>query len=85
MDLKHYIFITTEGYTFKPESDLAEPDVENCQVLGFSSGRNEKEAFANFINENSFYNKLSFDETSCYEIINKSPSASFSLKDYNSH
>lgn len=66
--MKHFIFITTEGYTFKPESDFAEPEVDNCQVLGFTSGMDAKEAFKNFANEGAFYRELNFDEVICYEL-----------------
>jgi hypothetical protein len=60
--MKHFIFITIEGYTFKPESDFTEPEVENCQVLGFSSGLNANEAYKNFANEGAFYRDLNFNE-----------------------
>ena len=34
--MKSYIFITTEGFTYQPGSESPEPDVENCQVIGFA-------------------------------------------------
>ena len=79
MDLKHYIFITTEGYTFKPKSDLAEPEVENCQVLGFSDGINKEEAFKNFLKDYKYVKDLGFNDVICYEILQNNPNAYFYL------
>jgi len=47
--MSSYIFITTEGYTFQPVSESLEPDVENCQVMGFAQGINKKQAFKNLV------------------------------------
>lgn len=33
--MKHFVSITTEGFTFQPDFESIEPDIENCQVLGF--------------------------------------------------
>ena len=55
MNIKSYIFISAEGYTFQPESDFVEPEIENCQVLGFGIGENPQEAFDSFLNDNKFY------------------------------
>ncbi len=78
--MKHYIFITTEGYTFQPDSVLAEPEIENCQVLGFSPGENEFKAFENFLKEYSYLNETTFEEVICYELAGQSSVANFSLK-----
>lgn len=83
MDLKHYIFITTEGYAFKPESNLAEPDVENCQVLGFCDGINKDEAFNNFLKDYNYVKDLGFNEVICYEISQNKPNAYFYLNNSN--
>lgn len=63
---KIYIFYTTEGFT----QDLNKNDIENCQVLGWANGSNEKDAFDNFRKENSSINfrniccqKLASDKT----------------------
>jgi len=47
-----YIFLSPDGYTFSPSSDSDTPDIENLQVLGLASGRNEKEALLNLYREN---------------------------------
>ena len=58
--MNSYIFITTEGFTFQPGSESAEPDVENCQVIGFAKGNSIDEAFENLIAENKYLLKTSF-------------------------
>jgi len=65
--MKHYIFLTTEGWTFAPcDAEEAEPSVENCQMLGRAWGKNQKEAKANLLKENSWIVEFGFDP---YEII----------------
>ncbi len=68
--MESYIFITTEGYTFQPWSKAIEPDVENCQVVGFAKGVNAQQAFQNLIKENSFLLETTFDEVVCLELRN---------------
>ena len=68
--MNSYIFITTEGYTFQPESESPEPDIENCQVIGFAQGEDEQQAFKNLINENSALFDTTFDELICFELKN---------------
>ena len=66
--MKRYIFITTEGYTYLPNSESIEPDCENCQVIGYANGNNEKEAFNNLLRENDYLKNTGFDELICYQI-----------------
>ena len=66
--MKSYIFITTEGCTFQPGSEAIEPDIENCQVVGFAQGENEKQAFENLIKENKYLLDTTFDELICLEL-----------------
>ena len=73
--MSHYIFITLEGHTFSPHSEDAEPDMENLQVLGFSQGNDEKEAFNRFLNENPYLAEKGFDEIICLQIEGKLESA----------
>ncbi len=68
--MKSYIFITAEGYTFQPESTSIEPDIENCQVVGFAKGKDPKQAFQNMIQENKNLLETTFDELICYELKN---------------
>jgi hypothetical protein len=73
--MNSYILLTPDGYTFSPNSDGAEPDVENLQVLGFSEGVDEKDAFWNFLAENPHLGEKGFDEVICIEIKGKMESA----------
>ena len=66
-----YIFITTEGYTYQPGSKAAEPDIENCQVLGFAKGDSAEEAFKALLRENPYLLETSFDEVVCLELKNE--------------
>lgn len=66
--INKYIFISTEGYTFQPGSLFAEEEIENAQVIGFSKGINEKEAFRNLLNENSYLKESNFNEIICYKL-----------------
>jgi len=66
--MTNYIFLTTEGYTFQPSSDSPEPDIENCQALGFGSGSTPEEAFRNMTEHNPWLKDTSFDEIYCYQL-----------------
>ncbi|HAO92369.1 MAG: hypothetical protein A2X93_01510 [Deltaproteobacteria bacterium GWC2_56_8] len=68
--MKSYIFITSEGFTFQPDSDSPIPDIENCQVLGFGSGVDSDDAFRNFLKENEFLLDTSFVEVTALELAN---------------
>jgi len=68
MNINHYIFLTDEGYTFQPGSESVEPDIENLQVIGFSSGETAKKAFENLLIENSYLKQTSFNDVFCYEL-----------------
>lgn len=83
--MSSYIFITTEGYTFQPVSESLEPDIENCQVIGFAQGINKKQAFKNLIRENAYLLETTFDELICFELKQKDyfkHRAYFHLDDY---
>lgn len=69
--MRSYIFITSEGHTFQPESDSSSPDIENCQVLGFGSGVDPDDAYRNFLKDNEFLLETSFDEVTALELANK--------------
>lgn len=66
--MKKYIFYTTEGFTFQPNSESDMPDVENCQILGWGKGNTSEEAFNDFKKENKLLEKSSFDEVICQEL-----------------
>ncbi|MBZ0221102.1 MAG: hypothetical protein K8I01_11805 [Candidatus Methylomirabilis sp.] len=67
--MRSFIFITSEGFTFQPGSDSDEPDIENCQVIGFADGMDIEDAFRNLVRENGYLLETSFNEISGYEII----------------
>jgi hypothetical protein len=66
--IREYIFLTYEGFTFQPNSKSMEPDIENLQVLGFSKGRNSKDAFKNLLKENIYLIDTTFDRVISYEL-----------------
>ncbi len=80
--IKYFIFLTNEGYTFQPESDFVESEMDNLQVLGLSEGLNKDDAIENFIHDNVFLQELNFDNVLVFELINNKVTQSFSLKDY---
>lgn len=66
--MNSYIFITTEGHTYQPQSESIEPDIENCQVIGFAAGPDESEAFKNLLRENPHLLTSTFSELTCYQL-----------------
>lgn len=68
MEMKNYIFLSTEGTTFQPNSMSMEPDIDNLQVIGFAKGKNEKDAFKRLIKENSYLLNTTFNEIFAYEL-----------------
>ena len=66
--MKSYIFITAEGYTFQPKSTSIEPDIENCQVIGFAQGTDANQAFQKLIRESDYLLETTFDEIICFEL-----------------
>jgi len=66
--MKSYIFITEEGFTYQPDSMSPEPDIENCQVIGFAKGNDSNEAFEELIKENDYLLDTSFNEILCIEL-----------------
>ena len=66
--MNSYIFITTEGYTYQPKSESPEPDIENCQVIGFAQGSDEYHAFTNLFKQNPSLLETKFNELICLEL-----------------
>lgn len=84
--MKNYIFITEEGTTYQPSSINPESDIENCQVIGYSKGNDENEAFNNLISENDYLLDTNFNEIICIELKNEDyfkHSKFFCIRDYN--
>jgi hypothetical protein len=73
--MRHFIFVTNEGFTTTP----LDMDIENLQVLGIASGIDEKEAFVTFIRENPHLEDSGFEDTVAMELKNQIEFA-FSLR-----
>lgn len=69
--MKSYIFISEEGTTYQPNSMSPEPDIENCQVIGFAKGKDEDEAFKKLTKENDYLLDTNFNEIICIELKNE--------------
>ena len=69
--MKDFIFITFEGYTFKPNSEEIMPDIENMQVIGFSKGLNSKEACENLKIKSSYLKETNYNEIISMELKDK--------------
>jgi len=69
--MKNYIFITEEGVTYQPNSTSPEPDIEDCQVIGFAKGNNEDDAFKNLTKDNEYLLDTNFNEIICIELKNE--------------
>lgn len=79
--MKSFIFITTEGFTFQPNSESSEADIENCQVLGYEDGENPQVAFKKLIKNNNYLMATTFDEIICLELASEERNY-FYLNDY---
>ena len=77
--MNQYIFITTEGSTYQPNSDSAEPDIENMQVIGFGQGHTVQNAFRNLIEQNEHLKNTKFNEIVALPLANDNR-VYFSLK-----
>ncbi len=60
--MSEYIFLTTEGTTFQPNSHCIQTDIENLQVVGFSRGKTSKEAIEKLIHDRPCLLETSFNE-----------------------
>lgn len=78
--MSEFIFLTTEGITFQPNSNCVQSDIENLQVIGFSSGKTSKEAFEKLICDNPYLLETSFNEVFSLELVNFSNSDYYFLK-----
>jgi hypothetical protein len=68
---KKYIFITFEGFTFQPNSESDIPDIENMQVIGFSEGKDKKEAFKNLLANQQYLRDTTFNEIIALELADE--------------
>lgn len=65
---KKYIFVTFEGFTFQPDSESDVPDIDNMQVVGFSEGKDTKEAFKNLLINQQYLKNTTFNEVIAFEL-----------------
>ena len=75
-----YIFLTTEGSTYQPNSDSSEPDVENLQVIGFAQGATVKDALRELLELNEYLASTNFDEVFAIQLADEHRQY-FSLRD----
>jgi len=66
--MRKYIFLTFEGFTFQPNSESVDPDIENLQVIGFAKGKDPKKAFKELVKENNYLLETDFNEVFSYEL-----------------
>lgn len=78
--MKKYVFITSEGFTFQPGSESAEPDIENLQVVGFAKGNSPEEAINSLLKTSPHIAETSFDEVTALELKSEK-GTSYSLKE----
>ncbi len=78
--MKEYIFLTTEGTTFQPNSTSSEPDIENMQVIGFAGGDTVQDAAIRLLGLNEYLANTNFDEIFAIQLANDHREY-FSLRD----
>lgn len=66
--MDHYIFLTSEGFTFQPNSDAKTPDIENLQVIGFASGVTPDDAYRNLLLNHAYLKETTFNQIFCYRL-----------------
>ena len=66
--MRSFIFVTSEGHTFQPNSESTTPDVENLQVIGFAQGENAESAFRGLIVENPWLKQTTFRQVQSIEL-----------------
>ena len=63
--MKRYVFYTTDGYS--QDSKLKE--TENCQIIGFSQGKDVMEAYDNLLKDNLYIQEFQYESIMANEII----------------
>ena len=66
--MNKYIFLTTEGYTYQPNSESIEPDCDNAQLIGIAEGKNQEEAFKDLLEKYDYLKISNFEEVYCYQL-----------------
>ena len=78
--MREYIFLTTEGTTFQPDSTSSEPDIENLQVIGFAGGDTVQDAVTRLVGLNEYLANTNFDEIFAIQLADNRREY-FSLRD----
>ena len=66
--MNKYIFLTTEGYTYQPNSESIEPDCDNAQLIGIAQGENQEETFKDLLDKYYYLKTSNFEEVYCYKL-----------------
>ena len=66
--MNDYIFLTSEGFTFQPDSDADTPDIENLQVIGFAGGADPDDAFRKLLLSHAYLKETTFNKIFCYRL-----------------
>lgn len=61
-------FLTTEGFTYQPNSESIESDYDNAQLIGIFQGENQKEAFKNLLEKYDYLKTSNFEEAYWYQL-----------------
>lgn len=80
--MNQYIFVSSEGYTFQPNSESGIPDIENLQVIGFGKGLSSNEAFNNMLLKNKYIKETTFNEVHCYHLNSDKLEGIFYINDF---
>jgi hypothetical protein len=78
--MREYIFLTSEGTTFQPDSTSSEPDIENMQVIGFAGGDTVQDAVIRLVELNEYLANTNFDEIFAIQLADNHREY-FSLRD----
>lgn len=68
--MRKYIFISTEGFTYQPNTTSSEPDIENMQVIGFGQGDTAQDALWQLLELNEYLVNTNFDEIIAIQLAN---------------
>ncbi len=72
MEIKSYIFLTSEGTTFAPYEYSKENkypnECYNLQVIGFAEGENANDAFKKLISESEYIKEYGFKDIFSYPL-----------------
>ena len=79
---RHYLFLTPEGHTYQPHSEATEPDIDNCQVVGWAAGEGAEAAFHALVAAEPYLLGTTFDEVICYALRGREVAGRFWLSEH---